>query len=424
VGRTEIEVHLEIKGGKPLNAFSIDGNTVVDQARWHALEDLLRTEYKGRYNIETTYRASGDPHTITAKPAECDACHGSAGHFTAGRLRVTGPENLEIPIDTRIFIPELPSAKEFGRTVHGRAGVACPDCHVSQKKITEGGSENIIVCRKCHEAVEDVYSRSVHMKVGATHCVDCHNPHRITSYRELGAKARMAVCSRCHKDYVRKHAWLPNTSLHFDYLECATCHSPRSEKSMVYYFARKTAGKKVPLSYDQLVALYGSDPLPLIKGAENMASPDTRIGRLFTTLARRDKDLVIDASIIVTKAYHDYSETRLKEKQCITCHSGEARFYDSMFFILPGKTAANYVPVRGTLISAYPIAGFVDFFLLGEDKIRKTDVYALFGRGTTMNKRHAPGLSFKLIDFLSILLIVLIAFGISVHIILRLVVKR
>ena len=187
---------------------------------------------------------------------------------------------------------------------------------------------------------------------------------------------------------------------------------------------RLPAGK-VKLSYDQLVALYGSDPtLPLIKGAENIASLDARIGRVFTTSARRDKNLVIDASIIVTQAYHDYSETRLKEKQCITCHSGEARFYDSMFFIIPGKTAANYVPVRGTLISTYPIAGFVDFFLLGENKIRKSDVYAFFGRGTTMDTRHTPGLAFKLIDFLGLLLIVFIVFGIFVHIILRLVVKR
>ena len=246
VNRAEIRVHLEIKDGKSLGVGSIDrdGNGFIDQAEWHALKDLLHTSYKNGYTLEKTYRVTGDPHTVTAKPAECDGCHGSSGHFTAGSLQITGRENLEIPIDTRIFIPELPSAKEFGRTVHGKAGVVCADCHISQKKIAEGGSENVIVCGKCHEAVQDVYGRSIHARVGASHCTECHNPHRITSYKELGAKARIAVCSRCHKDYMRRHAWLPNTSLHFDYLECATCHSPRSKKSLVFYFARKTPARK------------------------------------------------------------------------------------------------------------------------------------------------------------------------------------
>ena len=115
VGRTEVEVHLDIKGGKTLSALAINRNTLIDRAQWHALEDLLRTEYKGRYTIEKTYQASGDPHTITAKPAECDACHGSTGHFTAGRLRITGSENLEIPIDTRAFIPNSPPQKTSAR---------------------------------------------------------------------------------------------------------------------------------------------------------------------------------------------------------------------------------------------------------------------------------------------------------------------
>jgi len=419
VGRTEVDVHLEIKGGKALSALAIDRNTLIDQAQWHALENLLHTEYKDRYTMEKTYQALGDPHTITAKPAECDACHGSAGHFTAGRLRITGSENLEIPIDTRIFIPELPSAKEFGKTVHGRAGVACTDCHLSQGKEAQSPSE-ITVCARCHEDIVEVRRNSPHTKMGASECTECHDPHKIRSYRELQAKERLAVCTRCHKDYLDRHRWLPNTSLHFDYLECATCHSPRSEKSVVFYFAQNSPTGKVRLSYDQLFALYGGDPVGLVQ----KGSPDTEIGRLFTLLRRRNENLVIDASIVVTKPYHSYTETHLKEKQCITCHSGEARFYDSMFFILPGKTEATYVPVRGTLISTYPIGGFVDFFLLGEDKMRKGDVYAFFGRGTTMDMRHTPGLAFKLIDFISLPLMVLIVLGISVHIILRLVVKR
>ncbi len=418
VDRTEVKVHVEIKGGKELRASAIDrdGNGLIDQAEWHALEDLLHTGYKGRYIMEKTYQARGDSHTVTAKPAACDACHGSTGHFATGRLQVTGRKNLEIPLDTRIFIPELPSAKEFGRTVHGRAGVVCADCHLSQRRIAEGGSENVHVCRKCHEAQQDVYSRSVHVRVGATHCVDCHNPHRITSYKELGAKARMAVCSRCHKDYVRRHAWLPNTSLHFDYLECATCHSPQSKKSLVFYFVRKSPAGKAKLSYNELVALTGQDPTRAF--GERQGSPDTQIARLFTLLAQRDKNVTIDASIIVTKAYHDYSETHLRERQCVTCHSREAHFYDSMLLLLPGRDSSTYIPVKGTLLAKYPIGTSVDFFLVGEEKMKKDDVYKF------LHLRGRWELGLKLIDFFGFMTIIVVLVGVAAHVVLRLTVRK
>jgi predicted CXXCH cytochrome family protein len=424
--KTSLVVRVEISGKSEVSAAQIDrdGNRYITKAEWYAFDDLLRSSYGGASRVQTVFTAAGDSHTISDKPAPCAACHSPAGYFPTAVLQVTGPKSLTIPIDTTIFVPELPSQKEFARTVHGKNGIACTDCHKSQGRTLQGWSENATVCAKCHQRVEETYKATIHAKKGATHCVDCHNPHRIKSYKELNAEERVAVCSRCHKDYLRKHGWLPNTPLHFEYLECATCHSPKSEKSMVFYFARKMPGKKIPLSYDQLVTLFGSDPAALLKERQGIASPDTQIGELFATLVRADKNLVIDASIIVTRVYHDYSETRLKEKECVTCHSAEARFYDSMFFILPGKTSAQYVPVKGTLISTYPIGGFVDFFLLGEDKLRRSDVYAFFGKGTTADARHIPGLRFKLIDFIGLLLITLVVLGISIHIILRLVVKR
>jgi hypothetical protein len=401
-----------------------DGNRFVTRAEWHAFDDLLRTAYGGVSQTRKVFITEGDPHSLSDRPAPCASCHSREGYFPTAVLQVNGPTKFTFPIDATILVPELPSQMEFSRTVHGRNGVTCTDCHKSQGKISEGWSENATVCAKCHEDVEETYAASIHSKTGAAHCVDCHNPHRIESFKELSADERIAVCSRCHANYLRKHGWLPNTSLHFDYLECATCHSPRSEKSMVFYFARKTEGKKVPLSYEEIVSLYGSDPLPTIKEKEGIVSPDTQIGQLFTSLIQRDRDLVIDASIIVTKVYHDYSETRLREKECVTCHSGEARFYNSMFFILPGKNKANYVPVRGTLISTYPIAGLVDFFLLGEDKIRKADLYSFLGRNSVAGVQRRHHLAFKLIDFFGLILIVLIAVGIAVHVALRIVVKR
>lgn len=422
---TELRVQIEVRDRSvTVPNVDRDGDSSVNKAEWHAFDDLLQTKLKDKYSLRKLYVVSGDAHVIEEKPVPCARCHSIGGYFGRALLQVTGAAHFELQTDPHIFIPELPSGNDFGQTVHGKNGVICADCHISQKRIAEGWSENTGVCVKCHKEVAGVYGSSVHSKKGATHCVDCHNPHRIKAYRELRAEERVAVCSRCHKDYIRKHEWLPNTSLHFDYLECATCHSPLSKKSMVYYLARKTPFGKVPLSYDQLVALYGGDPANVIGGTGDALPADSRIGQLFATLAKRDRSLVIDASIMVTKVYHDYSETRLKEKACVTCHSREAVFYDSIFFVLPKKGSVQYVPVKGTLISTYPIGTFVDFFLLGQDKIRKADIYAFLGAKWTGEAGVAPALGFKLIDFFGLLLMILIFAGIFVHLVLRIAVKK
>ena len=111
----------------------------------------------------------------------------------------------------------------------------------------------------------------------------------------------------------------------------------------------------------------------MLGGAQD--SPDRQIGRLFTLLAQRDKNITIDASIMVTDAFHDYSETHPKERQCVTCHSREAHFYDSMLFLLPGRESSTYIPVKDTLLATFPIGTSVDFFLIGEEKIKKDDLY-------------------------------------------------
>jgi len=185
---------------------------------------------------------------------------------------------------------------------------------------------------------------------------------------------------------------------------------------MVFYFARKSPGGKAKLSYDELVALAGDDPS--LTFGQQQGSPDGQIGRLFSRLAQRDKNVVIDASIIVTKVYHDYSETHPKERQCVTCHSREAQFYDSMFFLLPGRESSTYIPVKDTLLATYPIGTSLDFFLLGENKLKKDDLY----RFLRLRGRAEMGL--KWIDFFGLMAIVLVLVGVCAHVGLRLTVRK
>ena len=423
--KTELRIRVTVKGKKAPDAATIDtnGNHLIDREEWRRFEGLLQHSFEGNYSMEKRYLTSGGFHTVTAKPAPCSTCHSEEGYFSDALLKVADSRSYEIPIDRRVFIPVLPASEDFSRTVHGENGVTCVDCHGSEKKTAHGWKMDSTVCAKCHKDVSEARTQSVHVKKNAVVCVDCHNPHRIKSYRDLTAEARVAICARCHGNYLERHRWLPNTRLHFSYLECATCHSPGSQKSMVYYLAEEDSGVKVPLSYDRLVGLYGEDPARLITSGGD-GETDSRIGRLFALLKRRNKHIIIDASIIVTKVYHNYTETRIKEKECLSCHSRQAEFYDSVLFRLPGKESANYIPVKGTVFSSYPIETFVDLFLLGEAKLTKRDFQVFFGLKEPPQAGRVVALSFKLIDFLGLSLTFLVVVGICVHVILRLTVKR
>lgn len=446
--KTQLKVRAEIRGARAPDAAHVDrdGNGIVDPAEWQRFEASLRgaSETKaaaegGVGGLRKRYVVTGGSHTVAGKRVDCARCHSAGGYFNDATLTVADSTSYTLRLDPRIFVRAFPSEKDFSRTVHGKSGVTCADCHGAAKTARPGSPAWAIgssACTKCHEDIERVYGLSRHAKMGAARCLDCHDPHGLRPYRELRAKERMAVCARCHTGYLTRHSWLPNTALHFGYLECATCHSPGSGKSMVYFFARKSDGAKTPLAYNQLAAAAGEDPLAFVESLASIEAAvrggrqkagadgyDAGIGRLFTALRERDRGTIIDASIIVTKVYHDYSETRLKEKECVTCHSREAGFYDSMFFLIPGKESVRYVPMKGTLFSSYPIGTAVDFFLLGEDKLTKRDFATFLG----LKRGGAPGeaLGFKLIDLAGLVVLLLVLAAFCIHIALRvLLVKR
>jgi predicted CXXCH cytochrome family protein len=398
-----------------------DGNGFVDPAEWHAFEALLDQKFKG-FTLERQYWANGGGHEVMPRAADCGECHEKRTRFATAVARITDvATNYSIQISPGIFIPEFPSLREFPKTVHGQKGIRCTDCHTSQKKITDK------VCLHCHQQVYHTYENSIHAKKGATSCTDCHNPHLIKTYKEFNAKERIAICSRCHKDYITRHEWLPNTTLHFDYLECTTCHSPGSEKSMVFFFANKEGKKKNALQYEALERVFGQNvnlKAVINTYAENMVKSE-EIGRFLVDLKKKmGEGVFIDAEIIVTKVHHDYSVTRLKEKDCVTCHSPQAHFYNSMYLILPEKERHVYVPVKGTLLSAYPIGMALDIYLLGEEKITKDDIYALFGKAAPGSSAYAKSLGFKLIDLAGVILIILVILSILVHALMRILVKR
>ena len=422
--KTRLVVQVIIKGSEAPAQTSVDrdSNGIVDKAEWQRFRQALQGSTKGSALIETSYKATGGLHTISAKPAACASCHGEGGYFKDASLRVSDSKSYQLRIDPRIFIPVLPSAEEFSLTVHGKNGVTCTDCHGSEKKTDHGWSIDSSVCARCHDDVTKAYSSSAHGRLGAAMCLDCHNPHKDPDLQRTDGQGAY----QCLRALPHRIHQAPRV---------AAQHHPSLQLPGMRHLPQPQVGKEHGLflcpgerRQEDLSLLRPVDrPLPgrphRLRGEPQDDERRERCGnrRALYSVEKHDKDVVIDASILVTKAYHDYSEIPVKEKRCVTCHSREANFYESMFFAIPGKESTHYIPVKGTLFSSYPIGTAVDLFLLGEDKLEKRDFATFMGLGK--GGQAGEHLGFKLIDLFGIVVILLALFGVCIHVILRILVR-
>ena len=420
VRKSSIDVSIAIRKEKPLTKSDIDldKNNILDKNEWTNLLGLLQ---KDTYKIDTKYSAKGDMHSIKKQGNSCNACHTDGSLFRKASVKISGTASLEMPLETKIFIPDLPSIEQFKKTLHGKKGVSCSDCHASQAKVTDQ------VCVNCHKTTYTIYKHTSHASSGATVCTDCHNPHSITTYKELNARERLNICARCHQGYIRKHSWLPNTELHFNYLECSTCHSPKSTKSIAFYFSYREDNTNRTLTYKDMKIVFADtkDITSLIDTNKDRSIVSQELSNFFMELKRRlKKDLFIGGSLISTKVHHDYSSKRTKERVCSTCHSEDAPFYESMYLIVPEEKGQVYIPVKGTTLGAWPISLFIDFCLLGEEKIKKRDITNFFSMSGQGRSDFIKGLGFKWIDACGIALIIIALLGILLHIIGRIIWRR
>jgi predicted CXXCH cytochrome family protein len=411
------------KGG--LANYRADENKdgTVDRIEWDHLMAQLARQPKGKHSIEKRYLVDADPHSVTSKPVSCDACHTTRTLFTEAHLHMPGTPQRGLVLDPSVLIPQLPDIKRYRLTPHGKKKVQCRDCHASQATVDDH------VCITCHKEVYTTYKGTTHARhsKGATRCTDCHNPHTVKAYRELDARERVAVCARCHNNYIEQHAWLPNTLLHFRHLECSTCHSPRSTKGMVFRLDMRENGNYIPLSLEQLQSVFRKD-VDVQSLVDTDRDSSVVSGELASFLFRLQQGLKasvrVNTSIVVTKVHHDYSVKEQREKVCASCHSDRAPFYDFMYLVLPQEVGEVYLPVRGTILSALPTSAAIDMVLLGETKIKKEDWYSVLRAKGTERLVQVRELGFKLIDFFGVILGVLTLLGVGIHAILRMVFRR
>lgn len=314
---------------------------------------------------------------------------------------------------------------KYKKADHGK--LDCTVCHSDIKDLPHAGKLLKPGCASCHEGVYRVYKETAHAKGPAANCNDCHDPHNVKMYRDLDAAGRISVCARCHKDYMEKHRWLPHAKLHFIHLECSTCHSPLSEKNMVFTINIGTQNGKRKLSHDDIVAVFGPEK-PVANLVDVNADGHVVSSELASFFAALKKgtggNVDVSGSIVVTRIHHDYSKVQKKEKVCATCHSGDAPFYRSMYLVLPERDGLSCIPVKGTVLSAMPSSLVVNIFLLGETKAGWKDIKAFLGARGEARREIAGELGFKWIDLAGIFLCLAALFLVCVHIIARVVFKR
>ena len=140
--------------------------------------------------------------------SDCLSCHSSPEI-------VTGPERQSLAV----------SPAEHARSVHGRNGVSCAQCHAGVAPSADRACATItrpVRCDTCHAGEVSDYDFGVHGRLhaeddeNAPTCVDCHGTHGVLEHAlddSMSAEVRAVVrrsptfprnvpdlCGRCHRD--------------------------------------------------------------------------------------------------------------------------------------------------------------------------------------------------------------------------------
>ena len=262
----------------------------------------------------------------------------------------------------------------------------CTDCHgfhsVGPKETYETLSG--VPCRKCHEDIFKIYSKSVHgmAKAKGTHnaplCYSCHFAHEV-KVTAMTEKIKGA-CLGCHKDAEEAHAkWLPNAALHLSAIACAACHSPGSGKGIYLRLYDQETGK--PFTEEQMLQLMGgtyegmarkmdphgdgieSDELWSLVSRLNEKGSNAKV----TFFGRMDVSNGSEA--------HQLSFKKNAVKECENCHSQESDFFKSVTVavVKADGRLTRYKAKPEVLGSMFSLLSLRQFYVLGSTRLKVLD---------------------------------------------------
>jgi len=233
---------------------------------------------------------------------------------------------------------------------------------------------------------------------------------------------RKGMCLKCHEAY-KSHNWLPQQQLHFNYLECASCHDTNAEIGAVFYIIEKgkPSGENI-LNYNrmaQIVKPRGNGLSGTLDQDGNGKLSPAEIDAFVKKLRENGiPNAALDVRILVLRPAHSFTDKGEQTRDCSLCHSDSARFYSKLVLEVPEKDGDIItIPVDRQILAQQGSASLTgDFYLLGESKIRRKDLADLWD----MVKQ----IGFKWIDLLGVLAVLLSLVVVSIHAGLMLLTRR
>lgn len=330
---------------------------------------------------------------------DCIACHGQAGTHTGKRKGV--------------FIDPV----RFKSSVHWQRGVGCVSCHegsFDEGTVAKGSHPKSVEvkCQECHERVYNEYQKSLHYHVSRKICYSCHNPHYTVSFRDMSQDSRKGICLKCHNSN-QTHKWLPQKELHFNYLECTSCHSLDAQIGMAFFMVNKAAtNKEYVLTHQQLEPFIdAARSLVQTLDADDNGSLSNDEIQIFIEKIRRGgiPEAGLEVRILVLTPNHNYSSKNERTQDCTLCHSRDAKFYSKILLEVPEPDGGFItIPInRQILSSLWKLPLSEDFFLLGESKIHREDIRVLWD---VINK-----IGFRWLDLMGATIILSAILAVSFH---------
>ena len=244
-----------------------------------------------------------------------------------------------------VFVPQ----SKFDSSVHGKAGVACVDCHADLAKTSDFPHKarlHKVDCASCHDGAGAAHpfhpeiARALRGKQEPqVACADCHGTHEISPVRDAGfrfARARQAqACGDCHSE----------TSQHFLSSEhgkafssgattapgCISCHrNAVTAGSGLSPMDLKRAQERLCLNchlYDESVKSRASPTAGFIASFDHsvhgnaLARGDARAPNCVDCHGAHDERHGFDPSSFVNKMQ--------VQQVCARCHAAENRLFSA-----------------------------------------------------------------------------------------------
>jgi hypothetical protein len=327
---------------------------------------------------------------------DCEDCHTGIEAKTHGKVKTPVESKRQYTLDMRESCRDChkKNFKAYEDGLHaalvkegpkeGRKDAPlCSDCHnphtlTSTKEVTPLSE---VPCAKCHEAIFKAYSGDVHglerIAKGKTApiCSDCHKAHEIKS-ASLGTTVRDA-CLKCHENAVAQHKdWLPNTLRHFEAISCPVCHAPNAKRRVNLRLYDQASG----LQMQEKVGVPQFERLTLQADANNLGLDERALWSLLNEFSKSDKpgSTVLRGRLEVMSGVeaHQLSDKAQAIKDCDTCHRAGAPAFQSVSLTIAGPDGRplRHTVQKDVLTSLLATQSIRGFYAIGSTRIKWLDV--------------------------------------------------